>query len=52
MGEEYNVTSLAMRRGSVLPGMEPTLCNAHQAAQLAVGQGTAMLGNILNLNGF
>lgn len=52
MGEEHPVTPLAMRRGPVLPGMKPTLRNAHQAAQMAAGQHTTILGNILKLHGF
>jgi len=52
MGEEHHVAPLAMRRGPVLPGMQPALGNAHQAAQMAAGQRAAILGNILKLHGF
>ena len=52
MGEEHHVTPLAMRRGPVPPSMEPAFRNAHQAAQMAAGQGAAILGNILKPQGF
>ena len=52
MGEEHHVAPLAMRRGPMLPRMEPALRNAHQAAQMGAGQRPTVFGNILKLHGF
>jgi len=52
MGEEHHVAPLAMRRGPVLPGMEPTLGHPHQTAEMAARESAAILGNILKSHGF